>query len=207
MRLRFTLRTLIVVLAFVALLMIPVASQVHSSRQQEWAAKELSRQGVRIGYEHSWDAEKREMTSVAAPGPGILRWLLGEHVMSKVDFVAFVEFGGDQSVFALLPELQNAQWVSFVNGSVPQEFVGAVCEMPNVTYLNLSDTDLNDQQLEELAGIPTLRHVNINGTSVTPDGVATYKRLRPENTISSGFDPIFMEGLLRLMAMSGSPDI
>lgn len=203
MRTRFTIRTLVVALAVVAVIMLPIASLVHSARQQEWAARELSRAGARIGFEHSWDADSREIQTTAAPGPAIVRWLLGEHLLSRVDFVAFVEFEDNEETYDLLPELQHAKWVSFVNGNVTQPFVEAVCQMPNVTFLNLSDTDLNDKYLEQLAQIPSLKHVNINGTSVTPEGVENYRRIRPENTISSGFDPIFMEGLLRLMAMSG----
>ena len=205
MRLRFSVRLLILLLALVALALLPIASQIHSGRRQEWIARELNQNGVRIGFEHAWDNQAREIDTVKPPpGPAMIRWLLGEYVLAKVDFVAFVEFDGNRDVYKLLPELKHVKWVSFVNGNVDEALVTALGGMQQLEFLNLSDTDLDDRQLEQLCQIPSLKHINIGGTSVTPAGVQLYRELRPENTISSGFDPVFMEGLLRLMAMSGT---
>ncbi|MGQ0634565.1 MAG: hypothetical protein ACT4QC_08140 [Planctomycetaceae bacterium] len=50
-----------------------------------------------------------------------------------------------------------------------------------IAILNLSDTEITDAGLKEVARLPILADLNISKTKITPDGVTAFHKARDEN--------------------------
>lgn len=198
---RFTIRTATFIVAGVALLLCPVAWRVNVSKRQALAASSLVQLGAYVGYSHEWDQNLKRFTGNSPAPHRAIAWLLGEQFFAQADFVSFVEFRGGAAKLDVMVDLPYVRSVSFVNSEIPTGVLELFASLPQLEELNLSDTPLNDRQLDRISEISSLKYVNIMGTAVTAEAVLLFKKQRPDCAISSGLDPKYMNSLLRLMSM------
>jgi hypothetical protein len=55
--------------------------------------------------------------------------------------------------------------------------------IPDLTSVDLRGTQVNDEAIPYLQKITTLKHLNIERTAITPEGVAALKKAKPDLTI------------------------
>ena len=176
MRLRVSLRTLLISLALLAAILMPLMVHLHAQRNQSLAAEQLTASGARIFYQSNH---------------GLLE------LFPKIELVSIVEFRGEPEELQLLREL-SIPHLAFVHADVTSEVVDILVEIPDLQMLNLSDTNVGDDALERLEKLPDLEYLNVMGSSVTPQGVQDFIEHRPDCKLSVVSDTEFMKWLNRL---------
>lgn len=202
--LQFSIRSALIVLAVVALALIPVLSRQSEVQQQRRAVQLLRAADATVGFSHQWNSAEKRAVDVPVTQFRVLEWLLGREFFLTADFVSIVEFTGDVNRLEPLVELPHAETVALFNSQISPELIDILDRMPRLKSLNLSDSDLNNEGLVSLAGLRHLEYVNAMGTSVTADGILEFKAKRPDCGISVSVDVPFLEHYQRLVT---SPEV
>ncbi len=176
MPLRVSLRTLLIILALLAAILMPLMVHLHSLRNQTLAAEQLTASGARIFYQ---------------PDHGLFG------LFPKIELVSIVEFRGEPVELQSLREL-SVPHLAFVHAGVTSELVDILVEIPDLRMLNLSDTNVSDDALDRFEKLPDLEYLNVMGSGVTPKGVRDFIEHRPDCKLSVVSDTEFMKWLNRL---------
>jgi hypothetical protein len=146
--LRFSLRTLLVVVTLVA---VAVAYWVNGAQRQRRAVAAIQAVGGEVGYDYT-DVTKPAVDG-KLPGPDWLCALLGVDYFDDVTYVVVPQSAGDETV-TLLSGLTHLE------------------------ILHLSETQITDASMAHLAGLTHLEVLHLNGTRVTNAGLVHLRGLR-----------------------------
>lgn len=64
-----------------------------------------------------------------------------------------------------------------------------LASLSSIAHLDLSDTEVGDSAIEKLASLPKLKQLYLTNTNVTPNGLETYRKKRPETFVSWAIQP------------------
>lgn len=109
-------------------------------------------------------------------GPEWLRKLLGEDVFVTVDGVVFASSSVGDAGLECLKGLPQLEWLDLSNTQVTDAGLGHLEGLTQLSDLDLSNTQVTDAGLGALRGMTRLKFLKLRGTKVTDAGI---EELRP----------------------------
>jgi hypothetical protein len=163
MKLQFSLRQLLMAMAFVCIV---TAAVLHHFRKKERAITRLEQLGASISYDYQWSKTKGWLENARPPGDSWWKQILGEHYASEP--VEVMLFSG-------------------ISSMKPKEFTDRDAELlamfPKIKWLVLYDTSVTDASLKHFAAIPALERLDLEFTRVTEAGAKEFRATRPNTQI------------------------
>lgn len=202
---QYTLRTLLIVTALVAIFASVFGAKFRQAHRQRGAVKAVAAKvdTAALRYDWQWEYVPVRGSQRIPRGPLWLRDLLGNDYF---DDVVYVDVRGPQVDDALAAELlgfPRLRFASLTGGPLTDAGLGSVARLRQLEVLrldetqvtdaglrrlaglkelktlSLEDTQLTDEALAELEGLAQLEKLNVNGTRVTREGVARFRRAMP----------------------------
>lgn len=84
------------------------------------------------------------------------------------------------------------------NPQLSSSALKALSALPHLEYLNVIGTSLDDDGLRELVKLPTIRHLHVWQTKVTPDAIASSKEAYPHVEITTGMSDEEIKSFLEI---------
>jgi hypothetical protein len=144
---QFSLRTVMIFTALVAVVCGWLGSKIERKREERDAVKAIEALGGVVIYDFQW-VDYEFVSDAPPPGPAWLRSLLGDEFFGAVDFVALRS----------RPEAIDDSLESFKG-------------LAQLRTLLLSETGVSDAGLAHLRGLTHLRRLSLNRTNVTDAGI------------------------------------
>jgi hypothetical protein len=202
---------LVALIGLVALFLLPTMVSMRESRIESRAIEKLREAGVTVwlnDFGQSSSAAYRPNGVWRQPESRSLNWYdrfsIFNQSVRRADMVSIVEFEGEVAELEPLTKLRYVESLSYVNASVESDLVDILLRLPSLRHLNLSDTDVGDEDLEQLQTKNSLTYINIMGSKVTPEGVREFQALRPDCKLSVRVDIGFMTWLKQLQDRQAS---
>jgi len=172
-RFRYSLRTLLLVMAAVSIVMGWFTARMKEARRQQAAvATIVSLSGLVI-----YDDQPDDLADAPTPSR-VPRWLrnrLGDDFFrTAVHVVAF-----NDATMEAVPELPEIRRLDFVGSPATDAGLAYASGLSRLEELNLSDTHITDAGLKHLTGLTRLRRLCLRGTSVTDEGVRRLQQALP----------------------------
>ena len=150
-RFQFSLRTLLIFTAIVAIPCAWLGRKVEQKRKEREAVAAITKLGGFVRYDFEFDKSGRALPNAEPPGANWLRNLLGENFFTEIQGVVL----GKR---ANIPTPGDAGLVS-------------LSEFSHIQMLMLTDADVTDIGLENLQGLRQLKWLYLSGTKVTSAGM------------------------------------
>ncbi len=167
-RWQFGTRSLFVAVLLVAIGLTLWRAYVSPFARQKQGIDELLAQGVSV-------------STSAADGPAWQRWLVGEDDFVQVGTVKFTD---------------KPPWVADENRvPIDDRAIDALVKLRSVGFLNLSQTQITNEQLQRLAAIPRTRHLQVQSTLIGDAGVKHLPRFKGLKGLSLTRTLVSDEGL------------
>jgi hypothetical protein len=163
-RFRFSLRTLLLIVAVVGCGFGWLGNKVRESQQQQIAAEAIRKLGGVVAYEH-------DVGLAPAPGPEWLLKIVGVDFLGTPHTVWFLR---GQNADAGLINLQGLKLVKVLtaDGTVLSDAgLASLQGLTQLTHLSLRDTQITDAGLIYLHTLPQLTHLALSRTKVTDAGL------------------------------------
>jgi len=206
--LRFSLRTLAIVVTACAVLLAVCGQRFVRWRQQRSAVAELSKQGSRFTYEDGWvtfaqviGAAVNDSHTIHLRSLPRIRMLRLE--MSKVTDAGMVNLKplkylehldmsyvpiGDRGLESL-ETLANLKHLDVIGTRITDEGLSHLKSLAKLHVLRLADTAITDAGLEQLATMNNLQELWVQKTAVTAEGVARLQERLPSCRILTEVPP------------------
>lgn len=105
---------------------------------------------------------------------------------------------GDEQVRALLPLAQQITWLDLSDTQISDSALAVLAGFPNLSELHLHRTDISDAGLKHLSGLAHLEYLNLYGTAVTDAGLEHLKNLEELRSLYLWQTAVTDAGLERL---------
>ena len=180
-RIQFGIQTLLVMTLAVALPFSWLAVEIKKAREQKEAANEIAKRGGSVLYEWEVDAQYIPLHDAQAPGPGLLRSLLGDDFCMRV---VVVWIRGD-SVEKDPESLQHVKGLNSLHALhiwSPEVSDAGLLNLKGLNELqdlDLYSTHVSDDGLRQLMRLNQLRQLNLVNTKVSKDGVKKLQQALP----------------------------
>jgi hypothetical protein len=162
LRFQFSIRSVLVLVAAVAIPCSWLAVEMKQAREQREAVGEIERLEGWVGYDYEFDASDDLVIGAEPRGPAWLRHLLGK------DFFA------------------NVVNVDLNFTQVTDDGLKRVEELSQLQVLQLMVTEVTDTGLEHLKGLTQLRVLYLDGNYITDAGLEHLKGLAQLDTLGLG---------------------
>jgi internalin A len=204
---RFSLRTLLIAAVLFSVALGWVGNVLIRVRHQRQIVAYIEARGGRVMYDYQLAQTTGLFVNEKAvpPGPGFVRFLLGDDVFAHVEDVAFVDSKRavtDQDLQHLseLPRLKDL-WIAN-GGGITDTGIEHIGRLPDLRTLILADADVsprgldplrtklnlrtldlhgrwvNDESLASIGDIPELTDLSLTGASITSVGISKLDRLK-----------------------------
>lgn len=178
-RIRFSIRTLLILIAFAAVLAFFLSRQVHRAGDQRRVVTRLLNLGgtVRYDYENTGDRPNEFDSKAHPPGPAWFHDLIGDEHFQDVVLVNLRDkpITDDQLVeLTRLPKLEN---LNLTNTKITGAGLVHIGRLSNLQYLSLGNTQVDDDGLRHIANSERLWALILDGTNVTDEGLKHLKGL------------------------------
>ena len=179
--LRFSLRTMLVVVALFGIWLGIIANRANRQRS---AVETIRNAGGEVWYDHGGlpDSVGDPFADDSPPGPAWLRNLIGIDYCATVVGIRFdTREQGDQDLFALIADLPHLQYVSLAGPRVTDARLAELIGLAELNRLLLSKTCVTDSGLRHLEGLPRLKHLILcDRKTITDAGLQDLKRAMPD---------------------------
>jgi Leucine-rich repeat (LRR) protein len=202
-KLRFSIRTTLVLVALVAL---ALAIPARTARIQKRVVDELttlpSNTGGMVLYHHQFQTD-RWNRNASIPGPDWLRWLVGDHyfisirrIICRANEDLIADIGKLQSIESLdidarmlvdedvlrhLKSMRNLENLQIRYALKLEELnLQYLRDLPKLKSLRLEGIKIDDDALDDIINIKSLKHLTIKQTLITPEAADTVWDLRPD---------------------------
>ncbi len=217
--LRYRLRTMLAVVALLALVIAPIASWHRESLREEEIIARLASECVRglavseteVLYNNGSRVQEKEKVAglefgtVWSPPDWLPDGLAKIGVFRRLfDRARWIAIRGDRftdSTLGLLAELSHLENLEIAKGQVTPEGLQILSRLTNLRTLKLHETAINDQQLSELSGLAQLEFLELGNADVSDAGLAPLVRLHDLGVLWLADRRITGEGLLYLKAI------
>ena len=160
---QFSLRTLMIFMAVVALACGWLATKIEKKRRERQAVELVLSKGGQVGFDYQrWKMPAGHTGykgNVEPPGPAWLRSILGENFFSEAEMV-------------------------FINYQKPSTLTDAdldsIKNLGQLESLWLPGVNVTDAGLVHLKGMAKLRYLDFRGSSVTDEGINDLKKALPD---------------------------
>jgi hypothetical protein len=151
--------------------------------KQAEAVRRVEASGGSVGYSHEWDDKTERFSGNSPPGPEVLRSILGEHFFLTPNLILYDEHSGHRPDLEAVSQLTTVQHLAIVDAPIGDDVVPFVLPLNRLEYLSLYGTQLTDDGLRQLAGLPRLRGITVTNTDVSEAGIDDFRRAHPNCTI------------------------
>lgn len=182
-RIRFSMRSLLFAMLLCSLFLTWLSIQTAKSCRQAEAVKQLQSLGATVYYDFQLYYDQNGegcLNQARAPSTWIYsRKLLGNDLFSKVYHVRFA---------ALTPIPQRPGGTHFLGpvdtptelSSEANRYLGVLKELPGLHTLDLSSSNLTDEDIPALAQLKSLKWLYLFKTSVSQEGIVQLQGMLPE---------------------------
>ena len=160
MRFTFSLRALLALVLVASLVM---AWGVSSARKKARAIARLEELGAAISYDYEWTRSGRYVPNAHHSGVEWLRQVLGEHYADEPVEIQLWKDG---------PGMKPAEFTD--------DDAALLAPFEKLEWLVLFDCNLTDAGLDELSRLKSLERLDVEGTRVTAQGVARFRKALPK---------------------------
>jgi hypothetical protein len=211
---QFSLRTLLVVVALIAVGCFWFGVKMRDAAKQKTAVEGILKDGGWVEYSYEVDATGNAIAGAEPPVPAWMRKLFGDDFFWNVVGANVKTDTGMESV-AQLPELrllwlaeskitdsglQHASALAHLDDlclystSVSDMGLKHIRQLQELRTLDISGTDVSDAGLSELESLGELRELIVNATRVTDSGLRNLKALNRLETLDVRFTAVTKDG-------------
>jgi len=199
--LRFSVRTLIVLVIVVGAGLGWIVRFVRSTRAQREAVAAIERAGGRVWYD--WEQKDGNPTPFARPR--VPRWLgdrVGWYYFGDVVVVELVLVGSDAELIHV-GNLSRLERLLLFSSPVTDDGVTHLKGLTCLQELNLSFTEVTNAGLENLKGLTGLKALHLDSTAVSDGGLVHLKGLTRLQELALGHTRVTDAGLAQLTGLTG----
>ena len=192
--LSFSLRTMVLLLTVVCLFLGWIGPKWVEAQREKAAVEMIAAAGAMIQYDYQDNWEHGDPDPVPH-GAFVLRYLLGEHILSRATTVYFYPGSKPNEAADILPELTQLRTVTFgtdveltdasvealagcenltkiwmASGVISANQLAILSRAKSIQHLNLCDRSASDACLQQLHRFPNLRSLSIDSTLTTDIG-------------------------------------
>ena len=182
--LRFSLKTLLIVILLVGGLLGWIAKEMAQAERQRRAVEAIEKAGGYPFYDYQWPREEAMKGGSFGigeghpPGPQWLTNLAGQDIIS--DVVAII--GPDDGRFndkdlEHLKGMINLEFLSFSRTQITDNGLEQLSGLSNLLYLSLNEAQVTDAGVKHLKGLTKLERLRLSDTEITDAGVEHLKGL------------------------------
>jgi hypothetical protein len=179
---QFSLRTLMIATAIIAVGSALVATRLRRAQRQRAAVKAILKDGGIVLYDYELDSKDNQIAGAQCPGPEWLRSLFGDDFFADV---VGVEAKTDASLEHIV-ELIELHILVLENRRVTDSEMQALGELKKLKWLNLNGDDITDAGLELLARLSQLRTLMLWNTYVTDQSIEKFQQSHPDCEVWPG---------------------
>lgn len=159
--LRFSLRTMAVLLTVVCLFLGWIGPKWVAAQREKVAVEKIAAAGAMIQYDYQEDWENDDSDPVPH-GAFVLRYLLGEHILSRATTVYFYPGSKPNEAADLLPELTQLRTVTFgTDVKLTDASVEAMVGCENLTKIWTASGVFSAKQLAMLSSVKSIQHLSL----------------------------------------------
>lgn len=207
--LRFSLRTMLVLMVLTSLALGWLGNTLIRVRQQREIVAEIEAAGGKILYEYQ--LQPREFgEDLTPPGPKLLRMLLGDDAFAQVAWVQSCHDGESRLTNQDLERLHElpALWNLDLHGAgISDKGVDQIKRLAGLKWLSLWETRVTGQGLARLSTLDKLEYLGLSGDSVTDDTLQGVSKLSQLDTVMLGRTAVTSAGLSHIAALSNLKDL
>lgn len=180
---QFTLKTLLLMVAMVAIPLAWLGPKLNQARQQRESLTAARSVGARTLYEQEvqWREGRYEDTGPATTephGPEWLRRILGRDFFDPVVHIIFQDGRTSDNDLELLKGLPETRSLSLTRTSVTDKGMALLSRLTGLEELFLDGTGITDAGLLQLSGLQHLKSLYLGGTGITDEGAKVISELR-----------------------------
>ncbi len=176
---QFSLRGLFVFITLLAVGLGWLSVKADHARRQRAAVEALGATRFFYDFQRSPDADSLFWPgwdeNAKPPGPAILRWLWGEHVLANI---VALDLSKDDERADLTPNaireiatLDTLEYLDLTFQPIGDRELEPLRGLSRVKLLNLSNTQISDAGLERLSGMTRLEELDVSGTKISGVGL------------------------------------
>jgi hypothetical protein len=196
LRPRFSLRTLLIIVAVVAVL---ISIPVRRATEQRHAVNEILRLGGSVTYDFESTAAKEPSA------PAWLRRTIGEDYFRSVDSVNLNGMPLADDQWALLTLLPTLEGLNLAHANVSDSGLIHLRDLPSLQVLNLEATQISDDGLKYLEALPALEQLSLGDTEISDAGLQTLESMPQLTVLTVENTPNISDG--GLAHLSGLKDL
>ncbi len=191
---QFSLRSLLVLMLLVSVGMSYLAVRMQRARRQSEVVETVRKMGGVVCY----DSQEPPFTQPRAPGPTLLRYLLGEDFFGTVVRVDFNSRPPADDGLECLQELPQLKMLSLDKAGVTDAGLEHLGGLTKLEFLGLSGTQTTDAGLENLERLTGLRDLVLRETQITNAGLEHLKGLSQLELLDLRGTRVTDEGVKRI---------
>lgn len=198
--LQFTLRSLMLLVAVVAVPCGWLTNEIRAARRQREIVAAAQNRGCGVAYDYNLTSSGGfQMFTGARPGATRLHALLGDDFFHDVAG-AFART--DDALFAL-QELPSLRRLYLHDSQITDDGLKALARWDRLEWVDLRDAShVTDAGLKHLEGCPRLKVLMLRRTSVSDAGMDSLKNLAALETLDLGMTKVTDDGLKQLAGLT-----
>lgn len=207
-RLRFSLRAMLVLFAFLALLMAAGGQRLFVARTQRAAMDSISRMEAVTGFVYDWQADGRTIDangSRLAKEPPCPSWALkylGEDVLFHVVEIEICQGRVQDDELAPLSKFPKLRSLNLLAVDVTGPGLKHISKCSGLTELLINDCPLSDLGLTHIRDLTSLEHLRLCCTNVSDDGLQYIKHLKNLQHLDLAYTRVGDDGLRYLAELT-----
>ena len=176
---QFSLRSFLIVTVICALASAWIARQIERKRNEREAVEAIVKLGGWVVYDYVHDGK-----AANPPGPAWLRKLIGDNFFGEV---VYVNLGRNskmtEAYWTKLDQLPHVEILDLSESDVTDDDLVHLKGFSQLQGLRLVRTKVTDAGLEHLKGLTNLQWVSVNGTRIAATGAKEFHKTLPNCTI------------------------
>ncbi len=148
----------------------------RSWRQRRAVAAIIARNGD-VVYDYQISADGTKIPDAPEPGPTSARALLGKDFLADVALVKFSADDENPPVLHWFDAMRRVRAVDLTGAKIGDDDLEVFQRLLTLEELHLSETQVTDKGMAELALAASLEKINLNRTAVTDSGLMALREL------------------------------
>jgi len=174
--LRFSLRTMAVLLTVVCLFLGWIGPKWIDAQREAAIVKKLTKTAALIQYDYQRVLNPGEPDPVPK-GPFLLRYLFGKHIFSRVTKVHFHNDSKPNAASPFLPQLKELRSVYFGSGEkLTDATAQALAHCENLSRIGITSGVLSADQLAALSRVESIQHLSLKDESASDECLRQLRR-------------------------------
>ena len=190
--LRFSLRTMMLLVAVVA---VPLAGKFNRVRNQRAVVAEVADLNGQVIYDYQLGFKEPARQTVEPPGPRWLRELLGDDFFATVARIDIEDVPVTGATLALIATLPDLQQLGLTSNQINVTGLRHLAKLNKLEGLGLQSTSITDSSLAHLAELKGLKYLTLEGSLITDSGLVQVAKLTQLEALELHADTVTDDGL------------